>query len=56
MKSLSREQLIETYLVAQKEGLADAFIQMIKQEMETRQVTHEEIANYNMNQKKYFMN
>lgn len=56
MKNLSREQLIDTYLIAQKVGLADIFIQLIEQEMKSRQVTLDEVNIYCINQKKFYMN
>lgn len=56
MKNLSREKLIETYIVAQNEGLADIFLQLIKDEMQSRQVTLEEVINYHKKQMKHYLN
>lgn len=56
MKSLSREQLIETYIVAKREGLADMFIQLIEKELQDRHISLEKICTYELNDKKYYMN
>jgi len=48
MENHSRDQLINTYLMAYEECLADAFIHLINQELLVRNITLQEVNNYYM--------
>jgi len=51
MKNLSREELIKTYITAQKLGLANIFIQLIEQELYERNITKKEISKHQIERK-----